>query len=219
MDQVTQFLMDHGGIVLFAVVLVEQAGLPLPAAPWLLAAGALAAAGKLNPELAIAVTTVACLMADGVWFHVGRRSGARVLRLFCRLSLAPGSCVGRTKGLIARRGVQGLVAAKFLPGLGTVMPPLAGALGVGIGRFLLFDALGSVIYGAFYIVVGFLLHDQLQNAAAVLNEVGFSALVLVLVLVPGYVAFKYARRRGLLSRQTDPETSENPLPAVNPSDL
>jgi len=195
MNELTQFLTSHGGPVLFAIVLAEQAGLPLPSAPWLLAAGALSAAGKLNPVLALAMTALACVVADSIWFYVGRRGGQRVLRLFCRLSLAPNTCVGRTKGLFARHGLQALVAAKFIPGLGAVMPPLAGALGVRTGRFLLLDGLGSLFYGSFYITAGSLFHNQLQDIVATLNQLGFSALLLALVLVPGYIVFKYVRRR------------------------
>src|SRR5438445_5027877 len=106
MNELTQFLMSHGGPVLFAIVFVEQAGLPLPSAPWLLAAGALSATGKLNPVLALAMTALACVVADSIWFYVGRRGGQRVLHLFCRLSLAPSTCVGRTKGLFARRSEE-----------------------------------------------------------------------------------------------------------------
>ncbi len=195
-----QFLVRHGAPLLFAIVFVEQAGLPLPSAPWLLTAGALSASGKLNPALAVGVTALAAVMADSLWFYIGRRGGQRVLRLFCRLSLARNSCVGRTKGLFARHGLQTLVAAKFLPGLGAVMPPLAGALGMTTSRFLLFDGFGSLIYGSFYIVAGFLFHNQLRQAMALLNQLGFSALLLAVVLVGGYVAFKYGRRRTALAR-------------------
>jgi membrane protein DedA with SNARE-associated domain len=195
MSDITQFLLNHGGPVLFAIVFTEQAGLPLPSAPWLLTAGALSASGKLNPVLAIGVTALAAVMADSLWFYVGRRNGPRVLRLFCRLSLARSSCVGRTKGLFARHGLQALVAAKFIPGLGAVMPPLAGALGMSASRFLLYDGLGSLFYGAFYISAGFLFHSQLQRAMAVLNQLGFTALLLALVVIGAYIAFKSVRRR------------------------
>src|SRR5690242_14869450 len=99
MNDVAQLLLSHGGPVLFAVIFAEQAGLPLPSAPWLLAAGALSAGGRFNPVLAIALTATAAIMADSLWFYVGRRGGQRVLRLFCRLSLARNSCVGRTRGV------------------------------------------------------------------------------------------------------------------------
>jgi len=209
MSDTMQFLVSHGAPLLFAIVFAEQAGLPLPSAPWLLTAGALSASGKLNPALAVGVTALAAVMADSLWFYIGRRGGQRVLRLFCRLSLARNSCVGRTKGLFARHGLQTLVAAKFIPGLGAVMPPLAGALGMATGRFLLFDGLGSLFYGSFYIVAGFLFHNQLRQAMAVLNELGFSALLLAVVLVGGYAAFKYVRRRKVLTRVARQKNPEN----------
>src|SRR5262252_8051426 len=105
--------MSHGGALLFAVVFVEQAGLPLPSAPWLLAAGALSATGRLSPTLAIGVTALAAVLADSLWFLVGRRGGQRVSRMFCRLSLSCTSCIDRTKSLFARHGFGALVAAKF----------------------------------------------------------------------------------------------------------
>jgi len=194
MNDPVQFLMDHGGPALFAFVFAEQAGLPIPAAPWLLAAGALSAMGGQSPIVAIAVTAVAAVMADSLWFYIGRRGGQRVLRNFCLLSLARNSCVGRTKGLFARHGFQALVAAKFLPGLGTVMPPLAGALGMSAGRFLLFDGVGSLFYGGFYIAAGFVFHNQLQQVMAVLKQLGFSALLLVAAVLTGYIVFKAVRR-------------------------
>src|SRR6266516_3539204 len=97
MNEITQFLMGHGGPVLFAIVFAEQAGLPLPSAPWLLAAGTLSAGGKLNPALAIGVTELRSLIANSLWFYVGRRGGQRVLLLFCCFSLVRSFFVGRTK--------------------------------------------------------------------------------------------------------------------------
>jgi len=209
MNEITQFLTGHGAPVLFAIVFAEQAGLPLPSAPWLLAAGALSASGKLNPVLAIGVTALAALMADSLWFYVGRRGGQRVLGLFCRLSLSRNSCVGRKKDLVERHGLQTLVAAKFLPGLGTVMPPLAGALGMSTSRFLLFDGLGAMFYGTFYVLAGFLFHNKLNQAMAMLSQLGFSSLLLALALVTGYIAFKYARRRRPVGTESRQENTVN----------
>src|SRR5258708_31528586 len=219
MSEITQFLMVHGGPVLFAIVFAEQAGLPLPSAPWLLAAGALSASGRLNPAVAVGATALAALMADSLWFYVGRRGGQRVLRLFCSLSLAQNSCVGRTKDFFARHGLQTMVAAKFLPGLGAVMPPLAGALGMPTSRFLLFDGLGSLFYGSFYVLAGFLFHNQLDQAMSMLSQLGFSAALLALALVTGYIAFKYARRLTSVSRVSRSDDTEDHKAAVVAEEL
>jgi membrane protein DedA with SNARE-associated domain len=217
MNEMIQSLVAHGGLVLFVIVFVEQAGVPFPAAPWLLAAGALSASGGMNVAVAIGLSVLACVTADSLWFYVGRRSGSRVLKLFGRFSLAPDSRVEGTKSLLSHQRLRGLVIAKFLPGLGAVIPPLAGALGVSAAHFLLFDSLGSFLYGAFYIVVGFLLHDQLQQVLAALKQLGFSALLLVLVLVLAYLAFKYVERRPFFRRSTVTKRQEVREPGVNVS--
>jgi membrane protein DedA with SNARE-associated domain len=215
-NSITQFLVTNGTPLLFAIVLVEQAGLPLPAAPWLLAAGALAASGQLNLFAAVTLTALACIIPDWTWFYIGRRRGQGVSRLFCRLSLNPNNCVHRSKGLIGRRGLEALVFAKFIPGIGAVMPPLAGALGVSTTRFLFFDGLGSLLYSGSYISAGFLFHNQLQTAVAVLSDIGLSALILLLGVVVTYIALKYARRRRVLARV---KTAVTPAaaPELNPA--
>jgi membrane protein DedA with SNARE-associated domain len=212
MNQIIQSLAAYGGPILFTAVFVEQAGLPLPAVPWLLAAGALSASGEMNAAVAIGMSAVACVSADALWFYVGRRGGNRVAQLLCRFSMAPNSWLARTKGLFDLQGLRGLVIAKFLPGLGTVVPPLAGALGVSAARFLLFDSLGSFFYTAFYILAGALFHNRLRQIMALLKDFWLIALLLALVLVPGYMALKYGRRRTDVIGRSDHRASENAEP-------
>src|SRR3979409_1437530 len=100
MNQPIEFLVRHGALVLFAAVFVEQLGVPLPAAPWLLAAGALIGASKMNWLAALAAAVIGSLLADLLWFEFGRRAGNRALRLLCRISLEPDSCVRRTSNLL-----------------------------------------------------------------------------------------------------------------------
>ena len=111
MNEALEFLVRHGAAVLFAAVFVEQIGVPLPAAPWLLAAGALAGTGKINWFTALAAATFGSLLADVIWFYLGRHGGHRVLSLLCRISLEPDSCVRRTQDLFTRYGMRGVVAA------------------------------------------------------------------------------------------------------------
>src|SRR5689334_52870 len=93
---INQILANYGMPLVFGAVFVEQIGVPIPAIPWLLAVGALSADGKSRPLLAITLTLIASLLADTIWFYLGRYRGNRVLGFLCRISLEPDSCVRRT---------------------------------------------------------------------------------------------------------------------------
>src|ERR1043166_4419887 len=143
MSETTQFLIRHGLPLVFAAVFVEQMGLPIPAVPLLLTVGALSATGKFSLLLGIFVTMIACLLADAFWFYLGRYRGNKVIGFLCRISLEPDSCVRRTQNVFTRFGLRGIVVAKFIPGMSTVAPPLAGMAQVHFARFLMADALGA----------------------------------------------------------------------------
>ncbi|HXP62396.1 MAG TPA: DedA family protein/thiosulfate sulfurtransferase GlpE [Dongiaceae bacterium] len=198
MNETTQFLVSHGLPLVFAAVFLDQIGLPLPAIPWLLAAGALSATGKLSAFLALGITLLACLLADTLWFYLGRYRGHRVLGLLCRISLEPDSCVRRTQNLYTRYGLRGVVLAKFVPGLSTVAPPLAGMSGVKAGRFLLADGAGSLLYGGCFILLGYLFTNQIQQLAAALAGMAGNAVSLVLGLGIIYIGFKFYQRQRIL---------------------
>src|SRR5438552_2243308 len=140
-----QFLADYGEAVLLAWVFAEQLGVPIPAAPLLLAAGALVGSGRLSPLIAVVLPTAAALTANLIWYELGRRKGIRVLRLLCRISLEPDSCVRQTEEVFARHGARSLLVAKFVPGLNTVAPPLAGIFRMRLRRFVLFNLLGTAL--------------------------------------------------------------------------
>ena len=198
MTELLGFLVHHGPAVLFAAVFVEQIGIPLPAAPWLLAAGALAGAGEMNWFVALNAAVIGSVLADLIWFYLGRHRGHRVLSLLCRISLEPDSCVRRTQDLFTRYGMRGVVGAKFIPGLSTLAPPLAGSSGVSTPRFLFFDGLGSLLYGGCFIVVGVLFSHQLEQVIDALAGLGRSALGLVAGLAALYIGYKYFQRHRLL---------------------
>ena len=179
MNETFAFLVRHGTAVLIAAVFVEQMGVPLPAAPWLFAAGALVGSGKMNVIVALGAATFGSLLADTIWFYFGRHYGNRLLGLLCRISLTPDSCVRRTQNVFTRYGMRGVVAAKFIPGLSTLAPPLAGSSGVGAPRFLFFDGMGSLLYVGGFMLVGVLFSRQLEQVMAALASLGSSALALV----------------------------------------
>ena len=200
MTDPTQFLVKHGAPIVFVAVLLEQMGLPLPVVPLLLAAGALSATGQFNLLFGLGIAVLACLIADTIWFYLGRYRGHRVLGLLCRISLEPDSCVRRTQNVFTRYGLRGVVVSKFVPGFGTVAPPLAGMAGVKVGRFLLADGLASVLYGGGFLFLGYLFSNQIQQIAAALAHIGASLVSLIVGLGVIYIGFKYWQRQRILRK-------------------
>src|ERR1700676_2738865 len=141
MKETLEFVIRHGYLILFTVVFVEQAGLPVASVPVLLGIGALSADGPFSFAAALLITLAACLPADTIWYQLGRRRGYKVLRVLCTISIEPETCVERTTGSFTRYGMATLVIAKFVPGLGAVATPMAGYMKMRPGRFLMLDAL------------------------------------------------------------------------------
>lgn len=208
MEEALDFVVRHGYAVLFVAVLAEQIGLPLPALPILLAAGALARQGELSLGPVIAVTVVAALLADLVWFAIGRKSGARVLSLLCKLSIEPDSCVRRTENSFAKHGARALLVAKFIPGLNTAAPPLAGMLGMPVSRFLWCDGIGALLWALAFTLPGFVFADQLHFAAAWAASLGGSLVLVAIGALALYLALKFWARwrflRDLRVRRIEP---------------
>jgi membrane protein DedA with SNARE-associated domain len=199
-ESILQLLLDHGYLVLFVWVAGEQAGLPIPAVPALLAAGALAGAGRMSLPLSLGAGVAASLASDLLWYEIGRRRGIRVLHLLCWISLEPGSCVRQTEELFSRRGALALLLAKFIPGLSTVAPPLAGIARMPPGRFLLLDGLGALLWVGLFIGLGVLFDTQLEGLAALLAAMGSWLLALLAGALGAYLAGKFALRRRALRR-------------------
>lgn len=195
MEETFQFLIRHGYSVLFVWVLAEQLGLPLPATPLLLAAGALAGQGQMNLWLAIALAVFASLLGDLSWYQFGRVRGGKVLNLLCRISLEPDSCVRKTEGAFVKHGARSLLIAKFVPGLNTMAPPLAGIIGMRLGRFLIFDGLGALLYLGSFVALGYVFSNQLEQVAGRVAGLGFSLLVILAGALGAYIGWKYVQRR------------------------
>ena len=198
MKQTLEFLVRHGYAVLFVWVFVEQVGLPLPSVPLLLAAGALAGTGRLNLALVVLVPAVAAIFSDAIWYELGRRRGVKVLRLLCRISLEPDSCVRRTEDVFARQGARSLVLAKFIPGLSTAAPPLAGIFRMRVSRFLFFDTLGALLWVGAFVGLGALFSEKLEMVADHALTLGVWLLVLLVAGLAGYISWKFVHRQRFL---------------------
>jgi membrane protein DedA with SNARE-associated domain/rhodanese-related sulfurtransferase len=212
--------LTYGYLLLFSWVLVEQFGIPLPATPVLLAAGALSAEGQMSFPLALLLGVVGALTADSTWFLIGRRYGHHVLRLLCKLSMEPTICVRRTQDSFGRRRAVTLMIAKFVPGLATLAPPVAGENGMDFWQFLLFDGIGATAWVVTLLAAGRLFGDALKRDPSLLNWVGrFSGLLLVLGILGFFIARIVRRRRflrDLLKARLEPEDLKKQLDAGEP---
>lgn len=195
MNELNPILVNNAGLAIFATIFAEQIGVPLPAAPVLVAAGALAADGAVNPVLALGVTLAACMLADAIWYYIGLRGGSKLIRLLCRLFFNNDSHVEQAQRLFAKYGMSAVAGAKFVPGLSLLLPALAGAFRIKTARFLWFDGIGSVLYGVAYLGLGFLFKEEVNGVLEFLSQFGVGILGLMLAPVLAFAVWKYLRRQ------------------------
>lgn len=194
------FFVHYAYLIIFLWVLLEQVGLPVPSIPVLLAAGTLTATHQLSHPLVLLTVLVACLLSDSLWFFLGRRYGTSVLKLLCRLSFEASTCVSKTEGYFSRRGTATLLFSKFVPGLSTVAPPIAGQIGVSYGRFFFWDLLGSIIWGETFILSGRFFGDLAKKSAPFLSWLGHFAFFIFIVMVLGFLAHRIWKQRRFLQQ-------------------
>ena len=195
MSDTLAFLLQYGYVILYACVLAEQVGLPVPAVPVLLGMGALAGAGEMSLPLALGVVLAASLPPDLVWYELGRRRGPRVLARICAISLEPDWCVRRTESMFIRFGRKLLLVAKFLPGLSAVASPLAGSAGVARWQFVLLDVTGALLWAGTWMGIGYAFSEALDVVAGWVARLGGYALLLAGAVLAAYVVLKYAKRQ------------------------
>jgi membrane protein DedA with SNARE-associated domain/rhodanese-related sulfurtransferase len=199
----THILLTYGYLLVFAWVLIEQLGAPLPAIPALLAAGALSAQGQLSLIDVLLLGLAACLIADSSWFFFGRRYGQHVLNLLCKLSMEPTLCVRRTQLQFNQSRRFTLLFAKFVPGLATLSSPVAGQAGMSYAEFAMLDGSGAVLWLLAYLIGGRLFGDALKRDPSLLNWVGRFSGALLLVGIAAFFIARLLRRRMLLRQMVE----------------
>src|SRR5262245_52974096 len=192
-------LVQYGVAVLFAWAFAVQAGLPLPAAPVLLGAGAMSGAGRMNLALAVGATMVAALGADVLWYALGRSMGLRVFGTLCRFSLDPDSLIREAKErFLAHRG-RYLGVAKFLPGVNPLAAGLDGTVSLRPDGFLIYAGAGAFLWAAAWIGLGYACSDAIGFVATWASRVGKPLVIALAAVLTAYLALKYARRRRFLT--------------------
>jgi membrane protein DedA with SNARE-associated domain/rhodanese-related sulfurtransferase len=194
------FFVHYAYLIIFLWVLVEQIGIPIPSVPVLLTAGTLSATHRVSWLGITGAMLLACVIADTVWFALGRRYGNSVLKLLCRLSFEASTCVSKTENYFSRRGALTLLFAKFVPGLSTVAAPIAGQTGMSYPRFLAWDLAGSLIWGETFILAGRFFGDIAKKSAPFFAWLGHFAILIFVLMVLGFLAHRIWKQRKFLQQ-------------------
>jgi membrane protein DedA with SNARE-associated domain/rhodanese-related sulfurtransferase len=198
MDALLQIIEAYGLWVVFVCVLLDQGGLPTPAYPPVIVTAALAVdrGGSLTPILLVAI--LAAVLADVLWYVCGKRFGSTMIRLMCRISLSPDSCVGATRKVYGRWGAKSLIFAKYVPGLAAVATTLAGEARIHVVRFIIYDAIGAALWAAGAVALGAIFHDAVGVVLLTLEQFGNYALLLLALCVVLFIGAKWRQRQRFL---------------------
>jgi membrane protein DedA with SNARE-associated domain/rhodanese-related sulfurtransferase len=201
MNDFVALLASQGAALVFAATLATRLGAPVPAVPFLVVAGGLTVGGQLSFVAVVLAAVLGNILGDGVWFLAGRRWGYRVMRLLCRISLSPDSCVRRSESILGRWGGWSLIAAKFVPGVSVVAPPMAGALGMSNLRFLAYETVAALIWTLLCLFVGRIFHAAINDVLAVISNIGLGALAIGVLALAAFIGWRWRQRR--LAQQVD----------------
>lgn len=194
MPSLRALLLFHGYLSLFCYIFAVQAGLPLPADPVLLVMGAAVGDGLYAFGAALGLAVLAAVTGDWLWYELGRWRGRPILRLLCRLTLEPDTCVRKTEVGFMKRGAWTLLFAKFIPGMSLLSTPLAGAIRMPRERFLLADAAGATLWCGTYLGLGAIFHRQINELLFLVGLLGRRAGEVLALLVILFLAWRYTQR-------------------------
>jgi membrane protein DedA with SNARE-associated domain/rhodanese-related sulfurtransferase len=186
---------EEGLLLIFGNILLQQLGVPVPAEPTLIVAGSLAARGLLPLPSLAAATCLAVLVADSTWCWMGRRYGDRALRIVCKLTFSPDSCVRTTEQTFSRWGLKSLIVAKFIPGFPMVAPALAGAMRTRWSSFLFFDFIAAALWSSIPIGAGLIFYREVDRVTAALAKLGGWAGMVIGIMLAAFVGWKWVQRQ------------------------
>ncbi|MEK6374667.1 MAG: VTT domain-containing protein [Acidobacteriota bacterium] len=211
MSQLVDYVIRYGVTLVALNVFAEQLGAPIPAVPSLVVAGALTRTGQMSSTHVLTAAVIASVIADLIWFELGRRFGYRILKILCRVSLSPDSCVRDTEARFERWGLKSLLIAKFIPGFSTVAPPLAGAARQSRLAFIIYDGIGALLWAGSAVAAGRIFYRAIDRVLLALENLGWWALLLVGSALAIVIVVKWMQRVQFLKQLR--------LARIAPSDL
>lgn len=195
MHHFISFLAHHGYVLVFVVVIAEAVGLPVPAALALVAGGAGAASGTLSLPAVLATALTGMVLGDWLLYILGRYMGWGLLGLICGLSATPETCILRSAESFYKRGKVTLVLAKFIPGINSMAPPLAGSMKMRPLQFLQLDLAGAALYVSAYTMLGFVFRGFLAAITRGFQAASHVFTEILVVAIAGYVVYRIALYR------------------------
>lgn len=220
MNQVIASVQEHGVLAVFLALFLKRMGIPVPAVPFLLLAGARGAADGFFALAALAAATFASVLADGAWFLAGRRYGHAMLGLVCRASVSPCNCLRNSERVFEKRAALTVLLAKFVPGVAGLAPPVAGALGMRAASFTLLNLSDTVLWAGSGIALGLVFHRSVVQLIRGLEQMGRASIPLIALAAVLYVGWVGARRlMTRLQARKAPAIARSELPGMMAGDF
>jgi membrane protein DedA with SNARE-associated domain len=186
---------DYGLVVLFLLVGMESAGIPLPGETALVAAGVLASRGDMDIVTVIAVAAVAAIAGDNVGYWAGRLGGRKLLQQWEWLDRHASRVLPWSEGFFERHGAKTVFFGRFVAVLRVTAAWLAGVSKMHWWRFFLYNALGGVCWA---VLVGLVAYYAGRAAGEAIGRYGLiGGFAVVILLVVGAVVYRFVRRRML----------------------
>ena len=191
MDRVLSLIEHYGYLVVLFGVMLESTGVPLPGETILLAAGVLAQQGHLHLGYSIAFGILGAVLGDQIGYWVGREGGRPFVLRWGRYVWITPERLGRAEAFFTRHGGKAVFLARFFSGL-----RVFGALVAGISRmrwrtFILYNALGGVVWATAVVLVGYFLGSSLSLVERWIGRATILVFGLLGLAVVLYLAYRW----------------------------
>jgi membrane protein DedA with SNARE-associated domain len=192
---VTDLLLQHGLIILFALIALESTGVPLPGEAALVAAAVLAQRGHYSIVVVIAVAALAAIIGDNCGYWIGRKGGRALLGRTPVIRDVFEKALPPSERFFARHGAKTVFLGRFVAFLRITAAWLAGISHMPWWRFLFWNALGGIVWAT---LVGVVAYKFGEAAAQAINKYGLiGGVAVVVVLVIAFIGYRMWKKRML----------------------
>jgi membrane protein DedA with SNARE-associated domain len=187
---VISLIVHHGYIVISLFAFSEAIGLPVPASLALVAGGAATASHTLRGPEVLLFAVAAMLLGDTTLYVLGSYTGWALLGFLCKVSMNPETCIMRSAESFYKRGRAALLIAKFIPGVNTMAPPLAGSMKMPFWQFFGLDFGGAMLYALAYGSIGYVFRDFIASITRGFRTAGHVVEIVVIVAAIAFAAHR-----------------------------